>query len=92
MEKNSLMDEIVSYLKKNLKKGYTKDSLRWALINQGYSRIEVEKAMKRLDIDLAKKAPILETKPEIKYEVVEPKEEIAVAVKHRPFWKKFLGV
>ena len=61
------MDEITDYIKVNLKKGYTKESLRWALINQGYSKIEVERAIKRVDRELADKAPILKTKPEITY-------------------------
>lgn len=74
-EKKSLGEELSDYIKVNIKKGYTKESLRWALINQGYSRMEVDKAFKRADLELAEAAPILKTKPEIKYEVVEPKEE-----------------
>lgn len=69
-KKRNLIDELVDYFKRNLKKGYTKESLRWALINQGYSKIEVEKAIKRADMELAQSAPILKTKPEIKYEVI----------------------
>ena len=67
------MGELTDYILSNLKKGYTKESLRWALINQGYSRIEVEKAIIRADKTLAERAPILKTKPEIKYRLIEPK-------------------
>lgn len=77
-KKRNLIDELVDYFKKNLRKGYTKESLRWALLNQGYSKIEVEKAIKRADIELAESAPILKTKPEIRYEIVtdeEPKKD-----------------
>ena len=72
-DKNYLQD-LSEYIKKNLKKGYTKESLKWALINQGHSRIEVEKALRLADSSLASQAPILKTKPEIKMEVfqVEP--------------------
>ena len=63
------MTEIISYIKKNLKRGYTKESLKWALIHQGYSKYEVEKAVIRADKELAESAPILKTKPVIKYEV-----------------------
>jgi len=63
--RKNLMSELTSYIIKNLKKGYTKESLRWALLNQGYSKIEVEKAFDRADRELAEKAPILKTKPEI---------------------------
>lgn len=69
------MQELKNYIKGNLKKGYTKESLRWALINQGYSKIEVEKALKFVDMEMAESAPILKTRPEIKYELIEPKVE-----------------
>ncbi|MDO8460211.1 MAG: hypothetical protein Q7S74_03825 [Nanoarchaeota archaeon] len=81
------MQDITDYLKKNLKKGYTKDSLRWALINQGYPRLEVEKALKAVDIRLAEEAPILKTKPEIQHEIIEPKE---LSTK-KSFWKKLFS-
>lgn len=79
--------ELAEYIKKNLKKGYTKDSLKWALVNQGHSKFEVEKALKKVDLDLSVEAPILETKPEIKYELVEPKD---LEVK-KPWWKRIFG-
>jgi hypothetical protein len=78
--------ELVVYLKKNLKKGYTKDSLRWALVNQGHSKLEVEKAIKKLEEELAANAPVLNTKPVITYELVEPKTQTK---KKKPFWKRF---
>ena len=37
--------QLAEYIKKNLRKGYTKESLKWALVNQGHSKLEVEKAM-----------------------------------------------
>jgi len=79
-EKN-LLDDLVDYIKKNLKKGYTLESLRWALINQGYSKLEVEKAIKRMEKELAEEAPILKTKPEIKHEITELKQ------KKKPLWR-----
>lgn len=82
------MKELINYIKRNLKKGYTKESLRWALINQGYSKIEIEKALNRVDLEMAESAPILKTKPEIKYEVVE--DEPKVEEKKRG-WKRFFG-
>ena len=82
-KKKNLVEELTDYIKINLKKGYTKDSLRWALLKQGYSRMEVEKAFKSADLQLAEAAPILRTKPEIKYEVVEPRQE------KKKWWKFF---
>ena len=48
--------KIIEYLKKNLKKGYTMDSLRWALVNQGYSRTAVELAIQETTKELSKQA------------------------------------
>ena len=81
------MQEIREYIKRNLKKGYTKESLNWALINQGYSKLEVEKSIKQVDLELANEAPILKTRPIIKHEIIEPKGYNAKFEK-RSFWKR----
>jgi len=65
------MRNLVEYLKKNLKKGYTPDSLKFALIKQGYSKVAVEEAIKRATNELAEQAPVLKEKPVIKYEIVD---------------------
>ena len=89
-EKRGLIDELSNYVKKNIKKGYTKDSLRWALINQGYSRIEVEKAITRSDEILAAEAPLLKTKPEITYHYEIPSEnKNNKNYSKESFWKKW---
>jgi hypothetical protein len=56
---------LIEYLKKNLKKGYTLDSLKWALINQGYSRTAVEIAIQETNKELSQKAPVLKERPVI---------------------------
>lgn len=93
MESDSTyLNQLTDYIKKNLKKGYTKDSLRWALIEQGNSKMEVEKAFLRVDKEFAQEAPILRTRPIIKYEVVEPKDypaEESFSSKVSGFFKKF---
>ncbi len=86
MKNKTYIEELVEYIKKNLKKGYTKESLKWALVNQGHSKIEVDKALKVVEAQLSHEAPILETKPTIKYEVVEPKQE-----EKKSFWKRMFG-
>jgi len=58
--------QLVNYLKKNLSKGYTLESLKWALIHQGYSRSEINRAIKITNEELAKEAPKLKEKPIIK--------------------------
>ena len=84
-DKNYLQ-QLAEYLKKNLKKGYTKESLKWALVNQGHSKIEVEKAIALVDAELASEAPVLKTKPIISYEIIEPKVE-----EKKSFWKRLFG-
>ena len=92
-ENKSLVNELVSYILKNLKKGYTRESLKWALINQGYSKLEVEKALKIADQKLAAQAPTLKSKPEIKFEIVEPKEyAMKFSSSEKPWWKRLLGL
>ena len=86
--KPNYLKQLAIYIKNNLKKGYTKESLKWALINQGHSKLEVEKAFKQAEEELAREAPILKTKPEITYELVEPK---LPKEEKKSFWKKWFG-
>lgn len=65
------INTIVNYLKKNLAKGYTSESLKWALINQGYSKTIIERAIIQVHKDLSKKAPVLREKPTIRYEIID---------------------
>lgn len=86
--KGDYIVELGDYIKKNLKKGYTKESLKWALVQQGYSKLEVEKAIEQVDKSLASEAPVLDTKPKITYEA----QPIAPVVEEKKsFWKRLLG-
>ncbi len=93
LKRKDYLEEIIEYIKKNLKKGYTKDSLLFALRNQGYSRAIINKAFDKVDKELAETAPQLEpedTKPKITYEIVEPKEHKVKITNHKlPWWKRF---
>jgi hypothetical protein len=82
--------KLVDYLKKNLKKGYTIESLKWALINQGYSRTALERAIEDLNKELAREAPILKEKPVIKYEIIDEKNQ-PIKIK-KSFWKRIFGL
>jgi len=90
MAEISYRKNLVDYIKKNLSKGYTVDSLKWALINQGYSRIEVSRAIEQANKELAKKAPILKEKPIIRYEILDEHDN-PITIK-KPWWKRFLGI
>ena len=90
MNKSNYQRQIVDYFKKNLAKGYTMESLRWALINQGYSKVVVEKAIEETTRELATQAPILKEKPEIKYQLID-EDNKPVNIK-KPWWKKIFGI
>ncbi|PIO08789.1 hypothetical protein COU59_00020 [Candidatus Pacearchaeota archaeon CG10_big_fil_rev_8_21_14_0_10_34_12] len=51
----SYRKRVIEYLKKNLEKGYTEDSLKWALVKQGYSRTEVSRAIVKAREELSRK-------------------------------------
>jgi hypothetical protein len=67
--------DIADYIKKNLKKGYTLDSLRYSLISQGYSKISVENAIDLANKQMAKEIPSIKERPEIIYKVITEAEE-----------------
>lgn len=82
--------KLVDYFKKNLKKGYTEESLKWALINQGYSRSIVETALEQSHKELAEKAPVLKEKPVINYQIIDENNN-PITIR-KPWWKRvFLG-
>ncbi len=81
---------LIEYFKRNLKKGYTLESLKWALLGQGYSRTAVERAIEQTNKELAQKAPILKEKPIIRYEIVDENDK-PIEIK-KPFWRKIFGL
>ena len=82
--------KIIDYFKKNLSKSYTEESLKWALVNQGYSRTDISRAIEQAHKELAEKVPEIKEKPKIKYEIYgKDNKPIKVEVR-RPFSiKKF---
>ncbi len=84
MKDTNYLYNLTSYIKKNLGKGYTKDSLKIALTNQGYTRISIDAAFKLVEEDMASRAPKLEMMPAIVHEITpeEPK---------KSFWQKLFG-
>lgn len=91
MREAEYIRKLTDYLKKNLKKGYTLDSLKWALINQGYSRTAVEKAIVEVNKELAKQAPVMKEKPVITHEVFDENNNLVI-FKQKPWWKKLIGL
>ena len=89
MRDSERLQKIVDYLKRNLKKGYTEESLKWALINQGYSRTIIENAIEQTHKALAEQAPVLEEKPNIKYQIIDEYNH-SITIK-QPWWKKIFS-
>jgi len=82
--------KMINYFKKNLAKGYTLDSLKFALMSQGYSRAIVESAILQANKELAEKAPVLREKPIIKYEIIDEYDKPIIIKK--PWWKRLFGL
>jgi len=76
---------IIDYFKKNLSKGYTEESLKWALVNQGYSRTDISRAIEQAHKELAEKAPKIKEKPKIKYEIYDKDNKLIKVETRRPF-------
>ena len=90
MREDDYKRKLVDYFKKNLAKGYTQESLRWALINQGYIRPAIEQSLKQANKELAEKAPILKEKPIINYELVDGNNN-PIYIK-KSWWRRLLGL
>ncbi|MFQ5531100.1 MAG: hypothetical protein ACE5ES_00630 [Candidatus Nanoarchaeia archaeon] len=86
MKEDSYKRNLIEYIKKNLNKGYTVETLKWALINQGYLKPAVENAIEQAHKELAEMAPILKEKPKIKYEIIDEYNQPVILKKS--FWRK----
>lgn len=90
--------QLAEYIQENLEKGYNLDSLRYSLLNQGYSKISVERAINRANEKIAEKIPPIKEKPRITYKVIpvapessensEDLEPIEVEPEKKGFWKR----
>lgn len=83
------------YFKKNLKKGYTAESLKWALVNQGYSKTIVEQALEKANEEMSQKAPIVKEKPRIRYQIYDENNnpiEITKSKRKSPWRRFFEGI
>jgi len=84
--KNKIMD----YIRKNINKGYDEETLKWALISQGYSRVIVEESLSEIQKELAKQNNSEEEKPVIKYELLD--KHFKPIPKKVSWWKRILGL
>jgi len=82
--------KVIDYLKKNIGKGYTPESLRWALVKQGYSRTMVDAAIREANKEFSKETPVLKEKPVITHEIMGENDKPITMEK--PWWKRLFGV
>ena len=82
--------KLIDYLKKNFKKGNTQESLKWALVKQGYSRTVVDAAINEANKELSREAPVIKERPVITHEIIgENNQPISL---QKPWWKRFFGL
>lgn len=80
----SYIEQLAEYIRKNIKKGYTIDSLRQSLLNQGYTRFSIEQAIQLANKKLSSEAPPMKEKPQILYKIVDDQErEFQVDVREK---------
>ena len=90
MEKpKSHIDQLAEYIKRNLKKGYTVDALRFSLMSQGYSRLSIENAFALAHEQLSKELQPIKEKPQIIYKIDE--EEISREGFFKRLWRNIFG-
>lgn len=86
------IQQLSNYIKRNLAKGYTLDALRFSLMDQGYSRISVEKAIELANAQLAASAPEMREKPKITYTLLNeegnPIQKTNIFPQNKSFWEK----
>ena len=89
------VQQLSDYIVKNLKKGYTMDSLKFSLMGQGYTRISVENAINLANKKLAEEIPTIKEKPRITYKVIEEEPGVRKEIKRfidlgskKTFWGK----
>ncbi len=88
MVDNSYKIKLTEYFRKNLKKGYPVDTLRIALVNQGYSRATIDESAKEAIRKMAEEAPVIKEKPQIEHEVI-TEEPI---VEKKSWWRRLFGL
>jgi len=89
MRENERKRKIIEYLKKNVRKGYTTDALKYALLNQGYSRVELDFCIEQFQKEMAETAPILKEKPKITYQILDSDDNL-ITIK-KPWWKRLFA-
>lgn len=85
-EKSHLRD-MTDHIKKNVQKGYSLESLRWALVKQGHHKHDIERALKSAQDEMTQEAARTSQQAASRpAPTIEP-----VTEPSKPFWKKLFG-
>ncbi|NCN86408.1 hypothetical protein GW932_01105 [archaeon] len=80
--------QLVDYFKRNLAKKYNHDTLKFALISQGYSRVAVLQAYEEAIKQMSEDAPVLKEKPIIRHEIYDMNNKL-IHPEPMGHWEKF---
>lgn len=87
LRESDYIQKVAERVKRNLEKGYKPEALKWALVKQGYTKTEVDKAIKAAQEQLAMEKPKVEPVAAKKVEIIaEP-----IVEEKKGFWKKLFG-
>lgn len=94
------IEDLVRHIKKNLAKEYKEDAIKWALINQGYSRTTVDRAMSQAIKEIESEHGVQEEKrkiserPKITYQLYDENNNLIkskILKTKKSFLKKLFG-
>lgn len=77
--------KLVEYFRKNLEKGYDLDTLKWALIKQGNSRVDVAYAIEQIRDEFSKRNLVKEKEKPVLEDNYE--EQTFFVPEKKPWWK-----
>lgn len=81
----SHVEQLAEYLKRNIRKGYTLESLKFSLLSQGYTRLSIDNAIVLVNKKLAQEAPLMKEKPQISHAIITDEGKIDI-VPQRSFF------
>ncbi len=92
MRKTPHLRTILEYFEKNLKKGYKIDALKYVLLNQGYSKVEIAEAIKIIEEKTKKEKEEVKKEEErkLKMQIQEDLKQVNEQQK-KGFWGRFFG-
>ena len=79
--------KLADYFRKNLEKGYDIETLKWALIKQGHSRVDVAYAIEQIRDEFTKRNLVKEKEKPIIKESDYDFEQPAFMSEKKPWWK-----